>query len=111
MKKSFDYATACMGGVAIVCSLSLAVLGGCDPVFPMQSSPVDVHPQDVSRALMAGRVGEVSGIEALQPDAAPAYRVHVQFDNGDVRTFQQDELAGVRVGDRVRIEGSRIRPS
>ncbi|HEY9027901.1 MAG TPA: glycine zipper 2TM domain-containing protein [Burkholderiaceae bacterium] len=36
------------------------------------------------------------------------YRVSVRLDNGQVRTFQEPRLDGLRVGDRVRIEGKHL---
>ena len=36
------------------------------------------------------------------------YRVTVQFRDGREATFLQDSLEGIRVGDRVRIDGGRV---
>ena len=37
------------------------------------------------------------------------YRVSVRMDNGRNRTIEQPRLDGVRVGDRVVVEGRRVR--
>jgi outer membrane lipoprotein SlyB len=39
------------------------------------------------------------------------YRVSVRLDNGESRSFEEPHLAGLRVGDRVRVEGRHLRRS
>jgi hypothetical protein len=41
-------------------------------------------------------------------DGAEHYRVIVQFRDGREATFVQDSLYGIRVGDRVRVDGNRV---
>jgi hypothetical protein len=37
------------------------------------------------------------------------YRVSVRLDNGQARTFTEPRLDGLRVGDRVRVDGKHVR--
>lgn len=61
-------------------------------------------------ATVAGAIGgAVVGNEIeKRRDAAEHYRVIVQFRDGREATFVQDSLHGVRVGDRVRVDGNRV---
>ena len=61
-------------------------------------------------ATVAGAVGgAVVGNEMeKRRDGDEQYRVVVQFRDGREATFLQDSLNGVRVGDRVRIDGGRV---
>ena len=36
------------------------------------------------------------------------YRITVRFRDGREATFEQDSLSGIRVGDRVRVDGNRL---
>ena len=61
-------------------------------------------------ATVAGAVGgAVVGNEIeKRRDGDEQYRVVVQFRDGREATFLQDSLNGVRVGDRVRVDGGRV---
>jgi outer membrane lipoprotein SlyB len=62
-------------------------------------------------ATVAGAVGgAVAGneIEKRRNDGDENYRVTVQMRDGREATFTQDSLDGLRVGDRVRVDGSRL---
>ena len=61
-------------------------------------------------ATVAGAVGgAVAGNEIeRRRDADEQYRVAVQTRDGREATFVQDSLNGLRVGDRVRIDGNRL---
>jgi len=50
--------------------------------------------------------GAVAGheIEKSQNRKVVGYRVRVQLDNGDTKTFEPSQLDGLKVGDRVRID-------
>jgi len=39
---------------------------------------------------------------------AAGYRVNVRMDNGDYRTFYQDSVSGLAVGDRVEVDNGRL---
>ncbi len=52
-----------------------------------------------------------NNIERNRNEGISGYRVSVRLDNGHSRTFQESHLNGLRVGDRVRIEGGRIVPA
>lgn len=60
-------------------------------------------------------VGAVGGaligneIEKQQSGTAGRYRVQVQMNNGNVRTFNYADIGDLRVGDRVRVEGESLR--
>ncbi|MFP5406739.1 MAG: glycine zipper 2TM domain-containing protein [Gammaproteobacteria bacterium] len=59
----------------------------------------------------AGAVGGAlvgNAIEGRRAGAEQAYRVDVQTDRGDMRSFYYQDLNGVRVGDRVRIENNQL---
>jgi uncharacterized protein YcfJ len=61
-------------------------------------------------ATVAGAVGGAvvgNEVEKRRGDDE-RYRVTVQFRDGREATFEQDSLDGIRVGDRVRVDGSRI---
>jgi outer membrane lipoprotein SlyB len=55
--------------------------------------------------------GAVAGnnLERNHREGVAGYHVHVRLDNGRSRTLDQTQVGGLRVGDRVRIEGTRIR--
>jgi outer membrane lipoprotein SlyB len=60
-------------------------------------------------ATVAGAVGgAVVGNEVERRRGDEYYRVTVQFQDGREATFAQDSLGGLRVGDRVRIDGNRL---
>ena len=60
-------------------------------------------------ATVAGAVGgAVVGNEMEKRRDDEQYRVVVQFRDGREATFLQDSLGGIRVGDRVRVEGNRL---
>ncbi|HUP28600.1 MAG TPA: glycine zipper 2TM domain-containing protein [Usitatibacter sp.] len=61
-------------------------------------------------ATVAGAVGgAVVGNEIeKRRDDGEQYRVVVQFRDGREATFMQDSLEGIRVGDRVRVDGGRL---
>lgn len=62
-------------------------------------------------------VGAVGGavlgnkIERDRAEKVVGYRIEVRLDNGDVRHFQRTQLDGLRVGNRVRIDGDTFRPA
>ena len=65
-------------------------------------------------ATAAGAIGGAVLGNKIERDRAVkvvGYRIDVRLDNGDTRSFQQPELAGLSVGDRVRVEGGALRPS
>jgi outer membrane lipoprotein SlyB len=55
--------------------------------------------------------GAVAGheIEKTQNRKVVGYRVRVQLDNGDTKTFEPSQLDGLKVGDRVRIDQGALR--
>jgi len=63
-------------------------------------------------ATVAGVVGgAVVGNKIEQSNRAPArdtYQISVRLENGSYQTIQQDSLADLRVGSRVRIENGRV---
>ena len=61
-------------------------------------------------ATVAGAVGgAVVGNEVEKRRASDErYRVTVRFRDGREATFYQDDLNGIRVGDRVRVQGDRV---
>lgn len=48
-------------------------------------------------------------VEGRVNDRVVGYRVQVQMDNGSTRSYDETNLGGLRVGDRVRVEGHRLR--
>lgn len=60
-------------------------------------------------------VGAVGGavvgnqIEKHQKSNVTGYHVKVQMDNGEVRGFDENRLNGLKLGDRVRVNGAQIR--
>ena len=61
--------------------------------------------------VLGGVGGAVAGnkIEKHRSETVVGYRVHVQLDNGVTRSFERTQLDGLDVGDRVRIDGARLR--
>ena len=61
-------------------------------------------------ATVAGAIGGAAvGHEiAENRSGAAGYRVNVRMDNGDYRTFYQDNVSGLAVGDRVEIDNGRL---
>jgi outer membrane lipoprotein SlyB len=62
-------------------------------------------------ATVAGAVGGAvvgNEVEKRRHDGDERYRVTVQLRDGREATFEQDSLNGLRVGDRVRIDGNRL---
>jgi outer membrane lipoprotein SlyB len=55
--------------------------------------------------------GAVAGnnLERNHREGVAGYHVHVRLDNGTTRIVDQTQVGGLRVGDRVRVEGARIR--
>lgn len=65
-------------------------------------------------ATVAGAVGGAvvgNKIEKSRSEKVVGYRVHVTLDNGEQRTFEQSGSTGLRVGDRVRVDGNQVRRS
>ena len=66
------------------------------------------------RAAMTG-LGAIGGavagnnVERNRNEGIAGYRVSVRLDNGQSRTYEESSVDGLRVGDRVRVDGSRIR--
>jgi outer membrane lipoprotein SlyB len=54
--------------------------------------------------------GAVAGHQAEKAYSAKVvgYRVHVQLDNGESRTFESAQLDGLKVGDRVRVDQGQL---
>jgi outer membrane lipoprotein SlyB len=61
-------------------------------------------------ATVAGAIGgAVVGNELeKRRDGDEFYRITVQLRDGREATFAQDSLNGIRVGDRVRVDGNRV---
>lgn len=61
--------------------------------------------------VLGGVGGAVAGnkIEKHRGETVVGYRVHVQLDNGVTRSFERTQLDGLDVGDRVRVDGGRLR--
>jgi outer membrane lipoprotein SlyB len=55
--------------------------------------------------------GAVAGhqVEKAHNTKVVGYRVQVQLDNGETRTFEPTQLDGLKVGDRVRVEQGQLR--
>jgi outer membrane lipoprotein SlyB len=55
--------------------------------------------------------GAVAGheIEKQHNKKVVGYRVRVQLDNGETRTFEPSQLDGLKIGDRVRVEQGALR--
>lgn len=55
--------------------------------------------------------GAVAGhqVEKARNTKVVGYRVQVQLDNGETRTFEPTQLDGLKVGDRVRVEQGQLR--
>ena len=55
--------------------------------------------------------GAVAGnnLERNHREGVAGYHVNVRLDNGVTRTFDQTQVGGLHVGDRVRVQGGRIR--
>jgi outer membrane lipoprotein SlyB len=66
------------------------------------------------RAAMTG-VGAIGGafagntVERNMNEHIVGYRLSVRLDNGQTRSFQESQLDGLRIGDRVRIERNHVR--
>lgn len=56
--------------------------------------------------------GAVAGnnLERNHREGVAGYHVHLRMDNGTSRTIDQTHIGSLHVGDRVRLEGTRIRP-
>jgi outer membrane lipoprotein SlyB len=50
-----------------------------------------------------------SEIERRNKPATVSYRIHVRLDNGDSRSFDSANNDGLRIGDRVQVDGSVLR--
>ena len=57
-------------------------------------------------AVGGGVIG--NNVERNHNEGVSGYRVRVQFDNGDSRTFEEPRLGDLRVGDRVRVDSGRV---
>jgi outer membrane lipoprotein SlyB len=61
-----------------------------------------------------GVIGGAMAGDAIERDgqggggSAPAYRVRVRLDTGGEAQFDFQDLAGLKVGDRVRLDGGRL---
>lgn len=57
--------------------------------------------------------GAVAGnnLERNHNEGVSGYRINVRLDNGQSRTFEERRLDGLKVGDRVRVEGGQVRPA
>jgi outer membrane lipoprotein SlyB len=130
MKRSFDYITAALAVVSLGC---LVVLAGCGP--QKGEITAETMPASSNRSKPAGpqvapavsfHLGEVRHIETLSgrpkatsvgavaggvADGVAGYRIEVRLDNGEVRHFQRTTLDGLRVGRRVRMDGSQLTPA
>lgn len=55
--------------------------------------------------------GAVAGhqVEKAHNTRVVGYRVQVQLDNGETRTFESTQLDGLKVGDRVRVDQGQLR--
>ena len=55
--------------------------------------------------------GAVAGnnLERNHREGVAGYHVNVRLDNGATRTFDQTQVGGLHVGDRVRVQGGRVR--
>ena len=55
--------------------------------------------------------GAVAGhqVEKAHNTKVVGYRVQVQLDNGETRTFESAQVDGLKVGDRVRVEQGQLR--
>jgi outer membrane lipoprotein SlyB len=55
--------------------------------------------------------GAVAGhqVEKAHNTKVVGYRVQVQLDNGETRTFEPAQLDGLKIGDRVRVEQGQLR--
>jgi outer membrane lipoprotein SlyB len=55
--------------------------------------------------------GAVAGhqVEKAHNTRVVGYRVQVQLDNGETRTFEPTQLDGLKVGDRVRVDQGQLR--
>lgn len=65
-------------------------------------------------ATAAGAIGGAvlgNKIERDRAEHVVGYRVHVRLETGEQRSFEQPQLAGLRVGDRVRIDGGQLHPA
>jgi outer membrane lipoprotein SlyB len=62
-------------------------------------------------ATVAGVVGgALVGNQIEKSNSSPKayYRVSVRLDNGDYRTFQQNAIGDLQVGDRIRVDNDRV---
>jgi hypothetical protein len=117
------------GGTFVVGVAAIAaawVLTACDPVsiepllmavIPGASAgenPPAGRSTDPVRAA-ATSDGEISAIEPIkQSDTAKndkpiGYRIHIRLDGGSSRSVERDQLNGLDVGARVRIEGGQLK--
>ncbi len=62
---------------------------------------------------LGGVGGAVAGnkVERSRADPIVGYRIHVRLDSGGSRSFERSSLEGLDVGERVRVDGSRLRPA
>jgi outer membrane lipoprotein SlyB len=61
--------------------------------------------------VLGGVGGAVIGnkVQKHRNEQVTGYRVHIQLDSGGMRTFERSDLGNLDVGDRVRIDGDRLR--
>jgi outer membrane lipoprotein SlyB len=62
----------------------------------------------VGGAVIGGVVGNEVEKRVRGNQAGSDYMVRVRMDDGTYQTFRKDEVANIRVGDRVRVEGGTI---
>lgn len=62
---------------------------------------------------LGGVGGAIAGdrVEKARSEHIVGYRIHVRLDNGGNRSFERERLDGLDVGERVRIDGARLRPA
>jgi outer membrane lipoprotein SlyB len=80
--------------------------------YPVGSAHSNENHYAVIDSIKSGSVigGAVIGRETGQANGQQAvYFIRVRFDDRTYRTVTQSSLAGLRVGDSVRIEGDRVR--
>ncbi len=109
----------------------VAVLGEVRAIEPIRERPPGTGKGAVIGGVLGGVVGNQFGhgngraamtvlgaaggavagnnIERNMNKRIVGYRVSVRLDNGQARTFTEPRLDGLRVGDRVRVDGKHVR--
>ena len=110
---------------------SLAAMGEVRAIEPIRERPSGTGTGAVIGGVLGGVVGNQFGhgngraamtvlgaaggavagnnVERNMNKRVVGYRVSVRLDNGQARTFTEPRLDGLRVGDRVRVDGKHIR--